>query len=74
MLTPAVHAEVRFMGYRAAAAYCGMSSMTLRRLVQSGRLKTYRPTGDEGRIALFDKGELDRFILASGASAAEEEE
>jgi excisionase family DNA binding protein len=72
MTTAAAPTEVRFMGYKAAAIYCGMSEMTLRRLVEAGKLKTYRPTG--GRLVVFDRAELDALIHGSGASSILAEE
>jgi excisionase family DNA binding protein len=52
--------EQRYLDYPAAARYSGMSEATLRRLVDSGRLKAYRPTGQ--RKVVFDRAELDEFI------------
>jgi excisionase family DNA binding protein len=52
-------------GYPAASRYSGLSEMTLRRLVEAGRLHVYRPTGE--RIVLFDPLELDALILGSAA-------
>jgi excisionase family DNA binding protein len=50
-------------GYRAAAEYSEMSIATLRKLVEDGRLKAYRPTGS--RKVVFDRGEIDRLIHES---------
>jgi len=67
-MMPAIHTEVRFLSYKGAAIYCGMSQMTLRRLVDAGKLKTYRPTGEDGRLVVFDRAELDAFILGEEVS------
>jgi excisionase family DNA binding protein len=64
-MTTATYTVQRFFSYRAAAIYCGMSAQSLRRLVQTGKLKTYRPTG--GRLVVFDRAELDAFVHSSGA-------
>ena len=50
-------------GYPAAARYSGLSEMTLRRLVEAGKLHVYRPTGS--RKVVFDKAELDALIRGS---------
>jgi excisionase family DNA binding protein len=55
----------RYMGYRDASLYSGMSGQTLRRLVEAGRLKAYRPTG--ARKILLDRCEIDRLIHDSEA-------
>lgn len=53
----------RYLPYPAAARYTGMSEQTLRRLVDQGRLKTYKPTG--GRKVVFDRLELDELVQGS---------
>jgi excisionase family DNA binding protein len=53
-------------GYRAAASYSEMSVATLRKLVEDGRLKAYRPTGS--RKVVFDRGEIDRLIHDSATA------
>jgi excisionase family DNA binding protein len=58
----------RYLPYPAAASYSGMSVQTLRRLVESGRLKAYRPAG--ARKVVFDKVELDVYIHASARTPA----
>jgi excisionase family DNA binding protein len=55
-------------GYPAAACYSGLSEGTIRRLVESGRLRVYRPTE---RKTLFDRFELDALIQGSAATVAE---
>jgi excisionase family DNA binding protein len=55
----------RFMSYTQTSYYSGMSKQTLRRLVDAGQLKVYRPTG--ARLIVFDKIELDAFIHGSAA-------
>jgi hypothetical protein len=61
--------ETRYLDYPRASAYSGMSEGTLRRLVDAGQLKTFRPTGS--RKALFDKLQLDEVILGSATTATE---
>jgi excisionase family DNA binding protein len=53
-------------GYPAAARYSGLSEMTLRRLVDAGKLRVYKPTGQ--RKVLLDRWELDALIQSSGAT------
>ena len=68
-MTTAMNTEQRYMPYREAARYTGMSEMTLRRQVEAGRLKVFRPTA--GRLVVFDRDDLDRFVRGSNADAAE---
>ena len=42
-----------------------MSEMSLRRLVEDGRLQVYRPTG--GRKVVFDRLQLDELIQGSAS-------
>jgi excisionase family DNA binding protein len=49
----------RYLTYARAAAYASVSAQTLRRWVDSGRLRAYRPSE---RIVLFDVRELDLLI------------
>jgi excisionase family DNA binding protein len=49
----------RYLRYQEAAQYTRVSVATLRRAVDSGRLRAYRPS--EGRV-VFDKSELDQFV------------
>jgi excisionase family DNA binding protein len=56
----------RFLSLTEASLYSSLSLSTLRRLVEGGKLSSYRPTG---RRVLLDRQELDRLILASGAAA-----
>jgi excisionase family DNA binding protein len=51
----------RFLSYRQAAAYCGLSEMTLRRLVNAGRLHVSRPVPG---VVRFDRHELDSMMAA----------
>jgi excisionase family DNA binding protein len=60
----------RYMGYREASAYSSLSVGTLRRLVESGRLRVYRPTG--ARKILFDKVELDQLVHSCAANSDHE--
>ncbi len=46
----------RFLSYKGAAQYTGLSEMTLRRLVAAGRLHVSRPVPGAVR---FDRLELD---------------
>jgi excisionase family DNA binding protein len=52
--------ESRYLNFPMASRYTNMSVMTLRRLVNAGHLRTYRPTG--GRLVLIDRAELDALI------------
>jgi excisionase family DNA binding protein len=63
--------EARYLSYPAAARYCGVSEQTLRRAVDAGRLRVYRPTG--GRLVVFDRAELDEFIHGSGGLSQAED-
>jgi excisionase family DNA binding protein len=60
----------RYLSYPAAARYSGMSEQTLRRLVEAGRLKAYRPTGS--RKVIFDVRELDELIQSSADTPNEQ--
>lgn len=51
--------ETRYFGYAEAAAYIGVSVGTLRRMAESGKLRTYK-VGE--RLVRFDRLELDRFV------------
>jgi excisionase family DNA binding protein len=51
----------RFLSYKQAAAYTGLSEMTLRRLVNAGRLHVARPMPGTVR---FDRHELDAMMEA----------
>jgi excisionase family DNA binding protein len=64
-MSPATANEKRYMNFPAAARYTGMSEMTLRRLVNAGHLRTYKPTGS--RLTVFDKIELDLFVHGTNA-------
>ena len=55
----ATETERRFLSYSEASEYCGVSAQTLRRAVDDGRLRAYRPAG---RTVLFAVRDLDRFI------------
>jgi excisionase family DNA binding protein len=70
MSTATAH-EQRYMAYPAAARYTGMSEQTLRRAVDAGKLKVYRPTRPTGgRLVVFDVRELDAFIRGGPEQAA----
>ena len=58
--------QQRYLSYRGAAQYVGRSEMWLRRHVEAGHLKAYRPGG--GRAVLIDRLELDEFIRGTSAS------
>ena len=60
----------RYMSYADASRYSGMSEQTLRRLVEAGRLKVYRPTGS--RKVVFDRLQLDELIQSSSHDSREE--
>jgi excisionase family DNA binding protein len=60
--------EARYFGYTEAAAYIGVSVGTLRRMAESGKLKTYK-VGE--RLVRFDRLELDRFVQGSAVTATE---
>jgi excisionase family DNA binding protein len=62
-MSVAAETTQRYLSYADASRYSGMSEQTLRRLVDSGRLKVYRPTG--GRKVVFDRHQLDELIQAS---------
>ncbi|HEY7423273.1 MAG TPA: hypothetical protein VH682_03435 [Gemmataceae bacterium] len=57
--TETVSAWPRWMHYPAMATYSGVSEMTLRRLVDAGRLHVSKPTP---RTALLDRLEVDRYL------------
>jgi excisionase family DNA binding protein len=50
----------RYMPYAEMAVYSGVSHMTLRRWVEAGRLRAYRPEGT--RRVLLDRLEVDALI------------
>ena len=52
----------RFLTVRSAAMYTGLSEESVRRLVNTGKLKGYRPL--RGRL-LLDRRQIDAFILGS---------
>jgi excisionase family DNA binding protein len=58
-----VDCGTRYLDYRGAARYSDLSETTLRRLIESGKLRAYRPTGE--RKVLIDRTELDELIQAS---------
>jgi excisionase family DNA binding protein len=68
-MTPATAQEQRYLNYADASRYTGMSEQTLRRMVDAGRVRVYRPTG--GRLVLFDVRELDAFVRGNGDTPAE---
>jgi hypothetical protein len=63
--TPGASAPSRYMNYRGAAKYTGLSVSTLRRAVESGDLTPpLRPKvgGSPGRAALFSSSQLDDYL------------
>lgn len=52
----------RWLNFSEAERYSGLSESTLRRLIESKRLRVFRPTE---RKVLIDRGELDSLIEAS---------
>jgi excisionase family DNA binding protein len=52
----------RFLGIEAAAAYCGLSAKSIRRLIAAGKLTAHRPV--RGKV-LLDRQQLDALILNS---------
>ena len=58
--TTATETAQRYLTYPTASRNCGMSQQTLRRMVEAGRLRAYRPTG--GRKVVFDVRELDALV------------
>jgi excisionase family DNA binding protein len=62
-VSAAAEIEPRWLSYREAARYSGLSEMALRRLVEAGRLHAYRPTG--GRLVRLDRQELDQVMAAT---------
>jgi excisionase family DNA binding protein len=56
--TPTVAVAPGYLGYRRAAAYCGLGERTLRRAVAAGRLPACRV----GRRVLLAHADLDRFV------------
>ena len=52
----------RFLRVSQAAEYAGVAVKTIRRLLATGRLHTYRPV--RGRVVI-DRQELDQLILTS---------
>jgi excisionase family DNA binding protein len=59
MSTPVELAEARWLDYRRAAKYSALSAATLRRMVEGGKLRAYRP---HGRRVVLDRVELDEVI------------
>lgn len=70
MTTALETTEQRYIGgYPAASRYTAMSTQTLRRLVQDGALRAYKPTGSSGRKIVFDRVELDALIRGNSEPA-----
>jgi excisionase family DNA binding protein len=66
--TPGTSSPGRYMNYREAAKYTGLSISTLRRAVAAGTLKApFRPNADGGKhtAALFAVSQLDAFVQQS---------
>ena len=59
----------RLLSYANASRYLSMSTQTLRRAVDSGKLRAVRPGG--GRAVRFDIADLDRFARGDGGQATE---
>jgi excisionase family DNA binding protein len=68
MATVGLAAGQRYVDYPEASRYAGLSAMTLRRLIEAGKLHAYRPT--RSRKVLLDRLELDALIQASAAPQA----
>ena len=58
--------EVAFLGFPDAATYVGVSVGSLRRLVQAGRLRIYRPTP---KRSVLSRTDLDAFMESCAATA-----
>jgi excisionase family DNA binding protein len=58
--------EPRWLSYREAAEYTGLSEATLRRLLRAGRLTPFRPAVGR-RLIRLDRREIDGLMLASRA-------
>lgn len=54
--------ERRFLSIATAAAYADVSKESVRRLVNSGKLKAFRPV--RGKV-LIDRRELEAYVLGS---------
>jgi excisionase family DNA binding protein len=52
----------RWLSLDAAAEYASLSRRSLERLLEEGRLRSYRP---RGRRRLIDRAELDQFLAGS---------
>jgi excisionase family DNA binding protein len=65
-LNAATSDEARFLTLQQAAAFSGLSEMSLRRLVAAGRLTVYRPLR---RKALLDRRQLEALIRGSADAA-----
>lgn len=51
--------RARFLTIAGASSYSGLSTLTIRRLIAAGRLKSFRPVP---RRIVIDRLELDRYI------------
>ena len=60
--------ELRFLPIPAAAAYAGISNESIRRMLASRRLTTFRPV--RGRIVV-DRHELEAVVLESGSDSTD---
>jgi len=66
---PVSLAEKRWLSISEAVEWSGLSTRTLYRLFELGRLRTHRPTGEPRSRVLIDRHELDRLIELSGTVA-----
>lgn len=62
LLRRSAAAPVRFLTVDGVAAYSGLSTKSIRRLISRGDLVAYRPV--RGRL-LIDRHQLDAFILGA---------
>lgn len=61
MTSAAATVEPKFLGVDVAAVFSGLSPLTVRRLVRTGRLPGHRPLGPRGPI-LIDRESLVAFV------------
>jgi excisionase family DNA binding protein len=60
--------ENRYLGFRGAARYLGVSIGTVHRLADSGQIRCYRIAD---RLCRFDRNELDALVRGNAATATE---
>jgi excisionase family DNA binding protein len=63
----------RWLSFAAGMAYTTLSRSTLKRLVATGRLKAYRPSGAHRGRVLLERSELDRLIKSGRCDSAAQE-